>query len=190
MESLGPLGAELFLYSHLRQRILQLLVPSVSDEMEILRAQLHDDSSISTSTLTYLTKQLVPEMREIYELVEEYAPLFESVDDNPDLPDSWSFSLEWCSPKVRELAEILTSCHTANFQGIIFVEQRHIAACLAKLLSRIPQLRGIVSCAELVGHGGETGDPLLEMQGKRQREIVDAFRQVMIIFLSSPLQIN
>lgn len=188
MESLGPLGAELFLYSHLRQRILQLLVPSVSDEMEILRAQLHDDSSISTSTLTYLTKQLVPEMREIYELVEEYAPLFESVDDNPDLPDSWSFSLEWCSPKVRELAEILTSCHTANFQGIVFVEQRHIAACLAKLLSRIPQLRGIVSCAELVGHGGETGDPLLEMQGKRQREIVDAFRQGKInLLIATPV---
>ncbi|KAL4065225.1 hypothetical protein V8B97DRAFT_1946194 [Scleroderma yunnanense] len=65
--------------------------------------------------------------------------------------------LAWCSPKVKALTEVLLEYHTPMFHGIVFVEQRQVAACLAKILGNIPELRGKIRCAELVGHGGGHG---------------------------------
>jgi endoribonuclease Dicer len=61
-----------------------------------------------------------------------------------------SVSLEWCSPKLRVLVEMLLSYKSQ--QCIIFVEQRQVAVCLAKVLPSIPALSGVVHCAELVGN--------------------------------------
>ena len=52
---------------------------------------------------------------------------------------------------------MLLEYHTPTFHGIVFVEQRQVAACLAKILGNIPELRGKIRCAELVGHGGGHG---------------------------------
>lgn len=52
---------------------------------------------------------------------------------------------------------MLLEYHTPTFHGIVFVEQRQVAACLAKILGNIPELRGKIQCAELVGHGGGHG---------------------------------
>ncbi|KAI6138924.1 hypothetical protein BKA82DRAFT_3009633 [Pisolithus tinctorius] len=65
--------------------------------------------------------------------------------------------LAWCSPKVKALTEVLLEYHTSTFHGIVFVEQRQVAACLAKILGNVPELRGKIRCAELVGHGGGHG---------------------------------
>ncbi|KIK15716.1 hypothetical protein PISMIDRAFT_292156 [Pisolithus microcarpus 441] len=65
--------------------------------------------------------------------------------------------LAWCSPKVKALTEVLLEYYTSTFHGIVFVEQRQVATCLAKILGNVPELRGKIRCAELVGHGGGHG---------------------------------
>ncbi|KAI6038418.1 hypothetical protein EDC04DRAFT_3113667 [Pisolithus marmoratus] len=65
--------------------------------------------------------------------------------------------LAWCSPKVKALTEVLLEYYTSTFHGIVFVEQRQVAACLAKILGNVPELRGKIRCGELVGHGGGHG---------------------------------
>ncbi|KAJ7168309.1 hypothetical protein C8R43DRAFT_983912 [Mycena crocata] len=70
------------------------------------------------------------------------------------LSTSLPVPLEWCSPKIRVLVEILLAHKSSTFQGIIFVEQRQVALCLATVLPRIPALRDAIRCAELVGYGG------------------------------------
>lgn len=68
-----------------------------------------------------------------------------------------SVPLTWCSPKVKALTEVLLEYFTPTFHGIVFVEQRQVAACLAKILGYVPELQGKIRCAELVGHGGGHG---------------------------------
>ncbi|KAF9025151.1 P-loop containing nucleoside triphosphate hydrolase protein [Hymenopellis radicata] len=41
--------------------------------------------------------------------------------------------------------------HSPTFQGIVFVEQRQVAACLADILPNVPELKGLITCADLVG---------------------------------------
>ncbi|THH21092.1 hypothetical protein EW146_g384 [Bondarzewia mesenterica] len=183
LESLGPFAAEFFLYTELQRRILNLMSPSNTEELALLRAQLWEGNASSASTPGHLVQQLAPELRELNDLVCEYFPLFDSLGSHEDLSESWSFSLDWCSPKVRILVETLVAHHTPTFQGIVFVEQRHVAVCLAKLLPRIPQLKDLVRSAECVGHGGDNHDPGLGMRNSRQREVVNAFREGMINLL-------
>ncbi|KAJ7273027.1 hypothetical protein C8J57DRAFT_1449631 [Mycena rebaudengoi] len=66
---------------------------------------------------------------------------------------SFPVSLEWCSPKLRVLIEIVLTHYSPTFQGIIFVEQRQIAVCLSRLLPHLPALGGLIRCASLVGQG-------------------------------------
>ncbi|KAF8520186.1 hypothetical protein BU17DRAFT_46941 [Hysterangium stoloniferum] len=83
---------------------------------------------------------------------------------------------EWLSPKLRILVSTLLERRSSSFQGIIFVEQRQVAATLAWILPRIPELKGWITSGALVGHG--TGRHL-NAQGlaeKKQKEILKSFR--------------
>jgi endoribonuclease Dicer len=110
------------------------------------------------------TRQLL----EMNEIIGEYEPFF----DDPTVP----VTLAHCSPKVSELVSILLShaSSSANrFQGIIFVEQRQVASCLARILPRIAELKQCdIRCAELVGQNPDN----VGGKGGGQRGVVKAFR--------------
>ncbi|KAI6164182.1 hypothetical protein EDD17DRAFT_1562649 [Pisolithus thermaeus] len=93
-------------------------------------------STITSSTLTAVTSHQLP-------TAQSTVPI--------------TVPLAWCSPKVKALTEVLLEYYTSTFHGIVFVEQRQVAACLAKILGNVPELRGKIQCMELVGHGGGHG---------------------------------
>lgn len=159
LENLGPYCAELYLYSDMKHRVIQLL----SESQNIDTHDMDIDCSQRQAAAA------VQELLDMNEIICEYAPFF----DDP-LPSIIPSS---CSPKVSELVSILLShistC-TNQLQGIIFVEQRQVASCLAKILPSVPELkqRGI-RCAELVGQGSDSGVGT----GKGQSGVVKAFRE-------------
>jgi endoribonuclease Dicer len=117
-----------------------------------------------------------PEVIQLDELLARYMFLF----SDPDLVDTISLDvpLEWCTPQVKKLVELLVEHHTQSFQGIVFVEQRHVATALARLLPRIPVLQGKIKSAELVGHGASAAAKALVkgMGVQNQQDVVKSFR--------------
>ena len=184
--NLGPFAAEFYLHADLQRRLLQLRTYDFEDDMEALRTSFL--SSDASGVQNMRTVQLDPGLQEIQEVLTEYVPIFEDPEGGEEkgverqeqeggaVP--WAFGSGWYAPKVKVLVDTLLAHYTEQFQGIVFVEQRHIATCLAKLLARIPELRGLIRCAECVGHGGQ-GDvgPADGMRDWRQRAIVSSFRE-------------
>ena len=93
------------------------------------------------------------------------------------------------TPKLRRLLDILVESSPAKSKaktrtaGIVFVERRVVAACIASLITRLsgecPELKHI-KCAHMVGHGAG-GSVLVQGQSssmnvKRQQEILQKFR--------------
>ncbi|KZT24079.1 P-loop containing nucleoside triphosphate hydrolase protein [Neolentinus lepideus HHB14362 ss-1] len=172
--SLGPYGAELYLYSEMRQRITQL-VDQTNDHAH------NGDPDYTGMDIDGLDNayaaQFEPELRQISAVLSDYTVFFGEDDSDPDkyrVP----FSLEWCSPKFKVLVDLLIKHYTTTFQGIIFVEQRHVAACLAKVLLRVPYLQGFIKSAELIGHGATSvaKSQLKGMALKTQQDVVKSFR--------------
>ncbi|KAA1477124.1 hypothetical protein DENSPDRAFT_571422 [Dentipellis sp. KUC8613] len=172
LASLGPFGAELFLYSELKQRVLQLFSTSVTDEMDALRRRFLGLSSLVSSASESVTSPY----HELHNVLSEYEPFYQDAVDEATLPSACSFSLEWCTPKLQALVETVLSHYKPEFQAIVFVDQRHIAATLAKVISRIPQLKDTIRCSECVGHGNDDFGAYDGMGDSKQREVVRAFR--------------
>ena len=167
-------AAELFLYTDLQMRLAELSHPRDIDEMELLRLQyLYADVSHKTDNAPTCG---VPELRDLYEVLAEYQPFFEHTSFCEDVPLPWALSLSWFSPKVQTLVDILLENYTPEFHGIVFVDRRHIARVLSGILSRIPVLKGIITCAECVGHGRDEKGIAGGMPIHRQRKIVNDFR--------------
>ena len=174
VENLGIFAAELFLYSDLQTRISELLHPQDPNEMESLRVRyLYTDVPSETNTTR---DHRIPELRDLCEVLAEYQPFFEYVSDDQDASVPWSFRLDWCSPKVQTLVDILLESYTPEFHGIVFVERRHIARVLSSIISRVSSLKGLIACAECVGHGGDEKGIAGGMPTERQRKIVNDFR--------------
>ncbi|KAI0059136.1 P-loop containing nucleoside triphosphate hydrolase protein [Artomyces pyxidatus] len=183
--NLGPFAAELFLHSDLQARVVQLMQASNENEMEILRMQY---LSVSEEGMMDTAKKIAPEILDLHEILLEYQPFLDFHHEKEDLPGPWAFNMDWCTPKVRVLIEILIAHHTPQFQGIIFVEQRHIASCLAQVISRIPQLKGMIKCASFVGHGSDDSGTGGGMRNSRQRDIVKDFRDRKInLLIATPV---
>jgi endoribonuclease Dicer len=171
---LGIFAAELFLYTDLQMRLAELSHPRDIDEMESLRMQyLYADVSHKTDNTPTCG---IPELRDLYEVLAEYQPFFEHTSFCEDVPSPWALSLSWFSPKVQTLVDILLENYTPEFHGIVFVDRRHIARVLSGILSRIPVLKGIITCAECVGHGRDEKGIAGGMPIHRQRKIVNDFR--------------
>ncbi|KAJ7043100.1 hypothetical protein C8F04DRAFT_1287110 [Mycena alexandri] len=137
----------------------------------------------------------------VFELNHRLAPLWKDMAENGDLPpqsvpqdaeisqireiltahdDLFTFSstvcLEWCSPKLRSLADVLISHGSNSSLGIIFVEQRQVAVSLARVLPCIPGLSGI-RCAELVG-SSDSSEGVAKNPGQATPEsTVQSFRE-------------
>ena len=83
---------------------------------------------------------------------------------------------EWLSPKLHRLVSVLLENRSADFQGIIFVEQRQVATTLAWILPRIPELRGWIKAGPLIGHSSGSSAKSQGMVDKKQRELLKMFR--------------
>lgn len=114
------------------------------------------------------------DITEIDTILSGYESFFS--DESGDVPIP--VPLLWLSPKVHILVDILRESALSSFQGIIFVEQRQVASCLAKILPQIPELQGLIRCAELVGHGGANSGSMQArgMGLARQNDVVQLFR--------------
>ncbi|KAJ7243385.1 hypothetical protein B0H12DRAFT_1130925 [Mycena haematopus] len=147
--NLGPYCASMYLYLEIRQCISQFRkTEGITDDF--------DRSS----------HELFTELVQIEDILAAFGHLFSSL----------SVRLEWCSPKIGVLVEILLSHKSQPFQCIIFVDQRQVAVCLAKMLPCIPGLRDVVRCAELVGQGDST-DGILKHLGKTTQNTLQLFRE-------------
>ena len=173
--SLGPFGAELYLYTEMKQRVTQLIQEAIESAMEVVTAEQYAKIAHG-DPLTDVPDAVHPKLRELENILSEFRAEF---DDPPDGVLPSPIPLAWCSPKVKVLAEELFGRYTSTFQGIVFVEQRHIATCLASMLRRIPFLVHTVRCEPLVGHGaGAVAKSHLKgMAMRNQRDTVQMFRE-------------
>lgn len=167
--SLGLFGAELFLYIDIKHRIEQFINQLEGDV---------DYPMAGTSNDMFLNQEakLPQELAERAAILDDYKEFFEGETDSDVVPIR--VDLRWVSPKVRLLADLLFAHYAQDFQGIVFVEQRHVAACLAKMLPRIPQLENYIRSAQLIGHGASSmsKSQVRGMGLRTQQDIVKMFR--------------
>ena len=156
--SLGPYSADLFIYHEVRTRINQLLLEFGTPDDQIINpfGVQEDGMDIDIPLPDQNTPSIPVGLRQVDSILSDFKPFFEDPSTSPPAVPI-PVPLAWCTPKVKALTEVLLAYHTPTFHGIVFVEQRQVATCLAKVLSKIPELRGRIRCAELVGHGGGHG---------------------------------
>lgn len=167
LNNLGPYAASSYLFSEASYLITRLFaIYRLADDSETNELVVPRSSS---------PKEIPSELFDIADVLVDYQAYFTKMDDPSSLPSS--VSLDWCTPKVRMLAEVLRDHHSPTFQGIIFVEQRQIATYLAKILPHIPKLNGIVKCGSFVG-GVATSERVSSDGG--QEQVARAFREKKI----------
>jgi endoribonuclease Dicer len=164
LNNLGPYPASLFLFVELREYFSKTL-QEYKQKIRIADDDMMDcDMECSLS----FVKSLPPAFWEIRDIFLDFESFFS--DDIP-IP----INLEWCTPKVRVLVDVLLAHRSPTFQGIVFVEQRQTAAILARILPAIPQLNGVIRSASLVGQGVGL-DGVSKPTGNNQGDAVKQFR--------------
>ncbi|KAF8655840.1 hypothetical protein AX16_002924 [Volvariella volvacea WC 439] len=171
LANLGPYAASLFLFSEIESQLTHTLAQTCLPEDEMDEDVLLPLPRKSTGQVS-----LPNEAYEIYGIILDYAPWFPPPSDPLKTPVP--VSLDWCTPKIRVLVETLLSYADAGFQGIIFVEQRQIAALLSLILSNLEELKGKIRCAYIVGTGlGQEGSTSTFASNDNQRDIIQQFRK-------------
>ncbi|KAH7914066.1 hypothetical protein BJ138DRAFT_1144564 [Hygrophoropsis aurantiaca] len=185
--SLGPYSADLYLYHDVKRWISQIKIELEASAKALAPIPLEKEGCYSMDIDEPLEPSftLPPNFEHLDFILSEYRTFFED-SSNPDTVPV-PVPLTWCTPKVKALADILLEHRSETFHGIIFVEQRQIATCLAKILSCIPELRDFIRCAELVGHGSSHNSNSRGKQSQhtktngmglaRQQDIVKSFRE-------------
>ncbi|KAK2460667.1 hypothetical protein APHAL10511_007137 [Amanita phalloides] len=133
--SLGPYCASLFLHTELLHHMMR----SEQSDWKTRHLQRWRESIHTSSDATI-----------IQDILQGFSDFFPK---DPQESISLSVPLSWCTPKVKALVEVLLSHYSGSFQSIIFVEQRQVAACLARLLPAIPELSGKIRSGHFVGEG-------------------------------------
>lgn len=171
LQCLGPFGAELYLYWDMKQRILALMAQSEDFSINTLLSNYAgwDLDMLQAATSRTASKELLA----LEKVLNLYNTLFLDTETAFDVRD------DWCTPQLLYLAEIISMNKTDTFQAIVFVEQRHVALALAKLLPRLDKLKNVVRCAELIGHGAlnVAGTRFKGMGIANQQQIVKLFRE-------------
>lgn len=168
LSNIGPYPASLFLLVEMQQHLSRTL-QEYKEKIRVMDNTLDCDIASGLS----LHRSLPSAFWVIRDILMDFENFFSDgsiANDIPILVD-----LEWCTPKIRTLVDILLAHYSPTFQGIVFVEQRQVAAVLAKILPAIPQLKGVIRCASLVGQGvGLEGIP--KTTGNNQGIVVEQFR--------------
>ncbi|KAK0185901.1 P-loop containing nucleoside triphosphate hydrolase protein [Armillaria mellea] len=168
LHNLGPFSASLYLHAEMWHQIRTLIMQNRSFISE----------SATGETVEVVTapapKELPSEIYHVAEILLDFQSFF-ILESNP-ICSPLSIPLEWCTPKIKSLVDVILAHHSSTFQGIIFVEQRQTAMCLAKLLPNLPQLNGLVRCANLVGHGVNSEGVSKDITTGNQGEVVKLFR--------------
>jgi endoribonuclease Dicer len=163
-DALGPLGADHYLFSYLERRVNEIQNTHVGIALNLMAV-----ANGSAQPPSAPAKGL----QEVQRLLEVYRPIF-----GVAIP---TINISWLSPKVLTLAELLLSVQSESFQGIVFVEQRHVTTALSWLLSGISALNEWLKCAPFVGHGTNSSSNI-EALGSRgmtfklQNDVVKSFR--------------
>jgi endoribonuclease Dicer len=160
LEALGPFAADLFIYLHTDNVLTEL-----SHQLPNPLFAENDPPEIARK------RAKVAKFRHI--LQSHHIRLFP---DSPVAP----ISREWISPKVLALRELLAKEDASTFRGMIFVSQRHFAACISVILPRL-DLPGIAP-APLVGHGDGVTSNVTRLGSKgmgfnTQERVVQQFRE-------------
>jgi len=169
-DNLGPYSAELFLYHDIKRRISHLL-----GDPQPPQGNGGNEVPVGDQTQPLLSLQeLQHTLREIEAILSDFSLFFEIDPATTKLP--LPIDLEWCSPKVQTLVDILVEYRSSTFQGIVFVDQRQVASCLAQVLTNIPQLQDFILCTELVGQNPMSDGFSQGMGLKDQNDVVKLFR--------------
>ncbi|KAG5723949.1 Dicer-like protein 1 [Termitomyces sp. T112] len=144
--NIGPYAASLFLHVELEQHILRIHDSYLGNVQSIDHAAemgLPSQGQLKPPPVDFW------QIQQIYVDFEELLFMDAPLATNVPLP----LSLTWCTPKIRILVELLLAYHRPGFQGIVFVEQRQTATCLAQILPMIPELNSLFRCGALMGQG-------------------------------------
>lgn len=172
LNNLGLYPASLFLFVEFQQYISAALA-GYKERICLINDVTDYDTEAGLSFQTS-SKPLPAAFWTVRDIIVDFESFFadESTITN-DLPIP--VRLEWCTPKIGVLVDTLLANHSPTFQGIVFVEQRQVAAILAKILPAIPQLKGIIRSSSLVGQG--TGlEGVSKAGGSNQSDAVKEFR--------------
>jgi len=155
--NLGPYSASLFLYTECLQ----------------ITTRLEHGNPITHHFLpTEVPSESRHSLNPIREVLDDFDSFF-SKDPQAEIPIPVPQS--WCTPKVKALVDILLSHYSVSFQAIIFVEQRQVAACLARILPVIPELTGKIRSGHFVGEGVNS-EGLSSSMGANIGDSLKAFR--------------
>lgn len=178
LSNLGPYAASYFLYVEMQQHIAR----NVQEYKEAIHQMNCDvDADLLPPSLPEFSSP-PSDFFAVQDILLDFEPFFTDGSEQNNIPIS--VPLHWCSPKVRTLVGILLAYHSPTFQGIIFVEQRQVAACLSKILCTIPELKGLIRSASLVGQG-VGNDGIAKVMPGGQGNAVESFRKGAINLRSS-----
>ncbi|KXN82617.1 Dicer-like protein 1 [Leucoagaricus sp. SymC.cos] len=164
--NLGPYCASLYLFLEVWHAVKR-----VQPELSVTNGLEMEDAGV---TSTKNSRKVFPkEVAIIRDILAGYEGFF-WVASSPNIVPT-GVPTGWCSPKVIALRDILLEFYTANFQAIVFVEQRQTAACLSKVLPAIPELKGKIRSAHLVGQGANI-DGVSKTTDAYHGDAVNAFR--------------
>ncbi|KAL1742102.1 hypothetical protein HDZ31DRAFT_84367 [Schizophyllum fasciatum] len=161
LASLGPYCASLYLYREMCD-VVARLGPQANDALE-------PGAYESTENLPP-GKMSVDQARCLLAfdaVLSDYEAIYSLNLSNTALPDAWF------SAKVHALVDVLLEQDPETFRGIVFVDQRQVALCLALVLPLISRLRGRVRCAAFIGQNPGIDGPKAT---RSQRDVADQFR--------------
>ncbi|KAF9484901.1 hypothetical protein BDN70DRAFT_871881 [Pholiota conissans] len=177
--NVGPYCASLFLYLEIQHYLETIIMKNKAQFMDGLL----DRTGMDIIPSSGLQPKPFPEdLFLILDILEGFKSFFPPDMKSPDIPIS--VDLDWCTPKVKVLVNILLNHYTLSpdFQGIIFVEQRQVASTLAKILQVIPELSGKIKCSFIVGEG-VSSDGASKQKERSSRNPIELFRKRVINIL-------
>ncbi|KAI0324687.1 hypothetical protein GY45DRAFT_1364938 [Cubamyces sp. BRFM 1775] len=113
--SLGPFGAELFLYTEVKQRVSQLIQDALDSAMDYLTPAQYTENARGRFTALHQEDLVHPRLRELEQTLAEFSSFFDPPEGStpPEIP------MSWCSPKVRVLAETLFHSHVIKAEQLV-----------------------------------------------------------------------
>ncbi|KIM49536.1 hypothetical protein M413DRAFT_438720 [Hebeloma cylindrosporum] len=148
--NLGPYCASMFLFHEIQYYLERFLIENKQKILDDLSHSVEIEDVITSTSLP--SKRIPDELHFIIDILQDFQAFFPGKITSSTSPIPVS-NLAWCTPKLKVLVDILLEHHSPSFQGIIFVEQRHDAYTLSKVLNLLPELQGRIRSAFLVGQG-------------------------------------